>query len=126
MRGLQGRRMLYPPVAGMAAGLVSGIMGIGGGVLLVPLLSRYFENEQHKVYGTSLTAVFFISLSSAAFYAAQGSVNWILAAEIAVGSVCGAIIGATMMMRVSQQKLKRAFGVCAIALAVWSFATPFL
>ena len=58
------RGILALPFTGMIAGMVGGLTGIGGGVLLVPILTRFFKVDQHKAHGTSLAVVFFIALFS--------------------------------------------------------------
>jgi len=95
---------------GSATGLLSGLMGIGGGVIMVPLMVHFLPLTQHVAHGTSLAVVVFTGLASAIAYGFQGSLNLLLAAELALGTVTGARIGALWMNRISAARLRQAFG----------------
>jgi uncharacterized membrane protein YfcA len=108
---------LWYLVAGAAAGLLAGFSGIGGGLILVPLMTGVLHLSQHKAHGTSLAAIVPIAIVAAAVYALRGDVNWVLVATIGSGSVIGVVAGAKLMMRVSGRRLRQLFGVYAIAVA---------
>lgn len=126
MRGWPEKNILSSFFTGMTAGIIGGVMGIGGGVVLVPLLIKFFKIEQHKAHGTSLTIVFFIALSGAILYILRGDINWLLVAEIAAGSICGAVIGARLMLKIPRKRLRLGFGFFALFLALWMFLKPLL
>ena len=89
---------LIPLMTGAVSGMLGGIMGVGGGVLLIPLFSKQINDDQHLAHGSSLAVIFFISLAGAIIYATRGSVDWLLAMEIGAGSLVGVVIGAKLMI----------------------------
>ncbi|NQW60950.1 sulfite exporter TauE/SafE family protein, partial [bacterium] len=74
-------------LVGLAAGLLSGIFGVGGGILIVPGLVFFAKMDQRRAHGTSLAAVLPISVSSLASYWAHGHVDWPVALFLAIGAV---------------------------------------
>ena len=108
--------------AGAGAGLLAGFLGIGGGVLLVPILAGVLLLDQHKAHGTALVIIVPIAAVSAAVYALRGEMDWELVAAIAAGSVVGAVVGARVMMRVPAHRLRQAFGLYTIVVAALMLA----
>ena len=98
--------------------MLAGILGIGGGVILVPLMTALFSISQHKAHGTSLALVIPVAMTGAVVYALRGDVDWALAATIASGSVVGAIVGAKLMMKVSAYRLQQVLGIYTIAIGL--------
>ena len=89
-------------LAGLAAGFLSGLLGIGGGLVLIPVLAAVFaaQNVDNTVLmpltmGTSLASILFTSLSSLRAHNARGAVDWTLVRRmtpaLAIGSICGAL-----------------------------------
>lgn len=76
---------------------MSGLFGVGGGILLVPALMLLLHLPQRLANGTSLAAVLPISLASLASYAVSGSVDWWVALFLAIGAVSGAILGTHLL-----------------------------
>ena len=103
--------------AGAGAGMVAGFLGIGGGIVLVPIMTGLLWLNQHKAHGTSLAIIVPIAAVSTLVYVQRGDVDWPLVATIASGSVIGAVAGAKLMMRVSAQRLRQVFGLYTIAIA---------
>ena len=106
-------------VTGAIAGLVAGFLGVGGGIILVPMMVALLGFSQHKAHGTSLAVIIPIAIISAIVYALHGNMNWVLVAEIGSASVAGAIIGAKLMMRVPAYRLRQLFGVYTIAIGIF-------
>jgi uncharacterized membrane protein YfcA len=110
-------------LAGAGAGLFSGMLGLGGGIIIVPLLVIAFTAQQITdplvvplAVGTSLASIVFTSLSSARAHGARGSVEWPLVRRMAPALVLGATLGATLAAHVSSTVSKIAFVVyCAVA-----------
>lgn len=102
---------------GALVGTLSGLTGVGGGVVLVPLLVGVLKVSQHRAHGTSLAAVFLIGLFSAVQYATRGYVDLILVAELVVMGFIGMLVGAKFMMKVPARELRRAFGVLLVVVA---------
>ncbi len=99
---------------GTITGLLSGLMGVGGGVIMVPLMVHFLPITQHLAHGTSLAVVIFTGLASAITYGWQGSIDLVVSLELAVGTVIGARIGALWMSRIPAAQLRRAFGVLLV------------
>ncbi len=97
--------------------MLAGFLGIGGGIILVPVMTGLLSLNQHKAHGTSLAIIIPTAIVGSAIYAQRGDVNWTLVALIGSGSVIGAVVGAKMMMKVSAHRLRQAFGVYIIAVA---------
>lgn len=99
---------------GLIIGGLSGLLGIGGGVFLVPILVASFGFIQHKAQATSLAYIIPIALTSCLVYSSHGNVDFTLALQIIIGSVIGATIGAKIMKKLPAAKLKVLFGFVLI------------
>jgi len=113
-------------VIGLAAGLLSGIFGIGGGVVIVPALIYWAGFSQHRATGTSL-AVLLPPIGFAAMweYYRHGNVN-VRAAMIIAGAVfVGGWLGAVIANRVSGPYLRLAFGVFVVVLGMYLMVGAF-
>lgn len=106
------------PIIGVVAGGLSGLLGIGGGVVIVPLLSRGLRVPQHIAHGSSLAIIIAIAFCGAIFYIVRGQIHWIMVAELAGGGILGAIIGARLMMKVPERRLRQGFGLVVLILAI--------
>lgn len=105
--------MTYAIVAviGLAAGVVSGLFGIGGAILIVPALVLILKLDQHTANGTSLAALLLpVGLLGAMQYYRQGKMNIPYAIIIAVGLFLGAYVGARLAAGLSDTTLRKAFG----------------
>ncbi len=94
---------------GLLAGLLSGLFGVGGGTVIVPLLVLLLHFDQRLAAGTSLAAIVPTSAVGVVSYAASGSVAWIPAIILAAGAVVGAQIGTRLLPRISQTALRWGF-----------------
>jgi uncharacterized protein len=103
---------------GVGAGLLSGLFGVGGGVVLVPGLVLLLHLGQHQAHATSLAAIIVTAAGAMQPFAADGSVEWVGGALIAAGAILGANLGATVMHRLSAVRLRQAFAVLVILVAV--------
>lgn len=104
---------------GLIAGILSGAFGIGGGVIMVPLLVLWFGLTQHQAQGTALAVmlapVFILAVMR---YYHAGNVKVQMALFIACGFVAGALLGAHFIQGIPDATLKRAFGVFLILMGV--------
>lgn len=106
-------------VLGFVAGAASGILGIGGGVLLVPGLIFLFGMSQHRAQGTTLAMMVPpIGALAAWQYYQQGDVDVLAGAMICVGFVVGALLGANFASRMSSKVLSQLFGLSMLAIAL--------
>ena len=111
---------------GLNAGVLGGLVGIGGGMIMIPLMVAFLGMGQHQAHGTSLFAVVFTGLVGAVTYAMHGSVNHFAAAVLAVTAGVMAAIGARYTRRLSEKMLRRTFGFFLIAMAALLLAKPYL
>ena len=103
---------------GLFAGVFSGLLGVGGGVLMVPAMVFWLGFTQHRAHGTSLAVILFIAGAGLVSYLHAGQMNWGAALGLAVGGIFGAAIGARLAHRVSAHLLRRYFGVFIMCVAV--------
>lgn len=103
---------------GLGIGVLSGLLGVGGGIFLVPILTSYFAVDQHMAHGTSLAVVIPTAIMGAAVYSYHGAMNVTLAAQLAVGGVIGATLGSRVMQRIPAATLKRMFGIMLIVVGI--------
>jgi len=104
--------------AGLGIGLLSGLLGIGGGVFLVPILTGWFALDQHKAHGTSLAVVVPTGIAGALIYGYHGTLDVTLSIQLAIGGVIGAAIGARLMRKIPAARLKRLFGIMLIIVGI--------
>ena len=105
-------------LVGLVAGFLSGLFGVGGGILIVPALVLLLGFDQRLAHGTSLAAVLPIAISSLTSYALEDEVDWTFGALLAVGAVMGAVIGTHILDRLPHDALAIAFAVLLAATAI--------
>lgn len=106
---------------GLVAGLLSGLFGVGGGTVIVPLLVVLLRFDQRRAAGTSLTAIVPTASVGVISYALSGSVAWIAALILAAGAVIGAQVGSRLMPRISQRALRWGFVAFLVVVLVSLF-----
>lgn len=106
-------------VIGIFAGILSSMVGIGGGVVIVPSLVLLLGLSQHTAQGTTLAMLSFpVSLVAAWTYTQKGMVDWKVAMILCVGFVAGGFFGSRMAVNLSPQVIKKVFAVIMILIAV--------
>ena len=105
-------------LAGAAAGFVSGLLGVGGGIILVPLLAGVFGMPLKQALGTSLAAIVALVIPGAIVHWALGNIDWAIALVLTVGVVPGARLGARLSLGAGEGALRLAVGVFLILVAV--------
>jgi uncharacterized membrane protein YfcA len=111
------RDRLRAALGGAAAGLAGGLFGVGGGVLLVPILTGAFRLGQHRAHGTSLAVIVLTVLAAVPVYAGHGNVSWITALVVGLASIATAPAGAHLAGQLSNAALSRAFAVFLLLVA---------
>lgn len=105
---------------GILAGVISGTIGIGGGVIIVPVLVYLFGYSQHLAQGTTLAMLVPpIGLLAALTYNRQGYVNLPAAGLLCLGFFLGGLMGAKFAIGFSDLVLRRIFGSCLLGIACY-------
>ncbi|MCC6963010.1 MAG: sulfite exporter TauE/SafE family protein [candidate division Zixibacteria bacterium] len=111
-------------VLGLVAGVFSGLVGIGGGIIIVPALIFLFGFSQHLAQGTTLALLVPpIGLLAALAYYQKGLVNLPAAAIICAGFVVGGFVGGKWAVGLSDQLLRKTFAVVLVLIALKMFFT---
>jgi uncharacterized membrane protein YfcA len=106
-------------LAGLVVGFVSGMIGLGGGIFIIPILTYGFGMSQHKAQGTSLGALLApIGLFAFIEYYRVGNVDLRAALLIALGFLVGGYFGGRWVQLVSDSTLRRGFAVLLIGLGI--------
>ena len=104
---------------GLVAGILSGLIGLGGGVIIVPALVFLFHLSQHQAQGTTLAMLVPpIGILAAWTYYRHGYVDLRIAALVGVGLMIGALLGAKIATSLSSQVLEKVFGVVLLLIAI--------
>lgn len=103
---------------GAAAGLLAGLLGIGGGVILVPGLAQAAGFELKRAIATSLACVGLMAVPGTVTHALLGTIDWRFALALTVGMVPGARIGATLAIRAGDRRLRLVVGAFLAVTAV--------
>ncbi len=109
---------------GLTAGAFGGLVGLGGGVVMIPLMVRFAGLSQHQGHGTSLMALVFTGLSGAVTYYLKGSVDILAGASLAATAMLTSPLGALLANSLSERKLKLSFGIFIIAVGWILLAKP--
>ena len=110
-------------VIGLLAGILSGFMGVGGGVVMIPLMILFLGYNQHESQGLSL-AVLAVPVTFIAAYTYHTSghpINWKYAIVIALCFVVGGYIGSKFAVSINQNLLKKIFAVVLVIAAIKMF-----
>jgi uncharacterized membrane protein YfcA len=109
-------------VLGIGIGIISGLIGLGGGVFLIPTLVYVYGMDQHRAQGTSV-ATLLLPIGAMAFwkYYAAGNVDLKIAALVAAGFFVGGYFGAAWAQALPTLVLRRIFAGCLAVIAVKLF-----
>ena len=109
-------------IIGILAGILSGLIGVGGGVIMIPLLVFVLGYSQHAAQGTSLAVLAIpVTFIAAYNYYAEGYVSWKFALIIAIGFVVGGYFGSKLAISIDQSLLKKILGVILLIAALKMF-----
>ena len=104
---------------GLVAGLFSALFGVGGGIVIVPLLILLAGFDGRVAAGTSLAAIGITALAGTVFYGFEGHVQVTHAALVGLPAAVGAVAGTTIQQRVSARALSLGFAALLASIAVW-------
>ncbi|MDO8188466.1 sulfite exporter TauE/SafE family protein, partial [Conexibacter sp. CPCC 205706] len=111
---ISGRAVLV----GAVGGVLSGLLGVGGGVIMIPLLVLWFGLGQREAHAVSLAAIIPISVGGIVTYGAAGEVRVPQAIALTVGSIVGARYGAKLLADIEPAQLQFVFGIFLVGAAI--------
>lgn len=103
---------------GAAAGFVAGLLGVGGGIVIMPVLTGPLRIPMKSAVASSLVAVAIFSVPTLVTHTLLGHIDWTYALPLMVGVVPGARIGARITIGADERTIRRLFGVLIVVLAV--------
>jgi uncharacterized protein len=112
------RRPLKLMAIGTLAGLFSGLFGVGGGSVIVPLLVLWLGYEERAATATSLAAIVFIAAFAASVQGLYGNVRVLDAVLVGVPAVIGVLIGTSLQQRLQGRSISLMFAALLVASAV--------
>lgn len=111
---------------GLLAGVFGGLMGVGGGLIMIPLMVTVLKLSQHKAHGTSLLALVFTGISGAMAYGIKGEVDIPAGIILAITATMAAVGGAKFAHSLPEWKLKRSFGAFLIFASIILISKPLI
>jgi uncharacterized membrane protein YfcA len=104
-------------LVGLSAGVLSVLLGVGGGIIIVPALAFFAGMDIKVATGTSLAVIIPTAIVGAVKRAQLGQIDWRIALLVALGAIAGAVIGDRLVQSVSDVLLKRVFAALLIITA---------
>jgi uncharacterized membrane protein YfcA len=104
---------------GLAAGLFSALFGVGGGIVVVPLLILVARYDERPAMATSLAAIGLIALVGTVTYGLHGELRPGAAAVVGLPAAAGAVLGTWLQQRLATRTLSLAFAALLACIAVW-------
>jgi hypothetical protein len=111
---LTDKRLIISLVGGFIGGVSAGLLGIGGGAVIVPVLSVLMGLPMHAAVATSMFTMMFTASSGTAMNFANGFINPYYAVSLGVGMLLGAQVGSRLAFKVNSVQLKRFFGLVLV------------
>jgi len=106
-------------ILGLLAGVMSGLFGIGGGVVIVPILCTFFHFDQRKAAGTSLAALLLpVGLPGVFIYNQAGELSFLSALPVAIGLLVGALGGARLAIGMNPAIVKKLYGAFLLIVGI--------
>lgn len=112
------KRLLTGAAIGLVAGFASGYVGVGGGFLMVPLFISLLGITMKKASGTSLIAVVILAIPGVITQTLHGNVDFVAGIAMAIGSIPGALIGASLIRYIPERKMRFLFGFFLLFAAI--------
>ena len=103
---------------GMLSGLLSGLLGVGGGFVIIPALSRYTNLDSKSIVATSLAVIALVSLGSVITASLSGVMHWAVGAPFALGAVAGLVLGRQVASHLAGPRLQQLFAVTGLLAAL--------
>jgi hypothetical protein len=113
-------------VSGSIAGLLTGLLGVGGGFVIVPALQRYTNLVMQSIISTSLAVIALVSMTGVVSSVLAGSLNWAIAIPFCAGALTGIIGGRLISSRLAGPQLQYSFAVVSVLVAAGMIYKYFL
>jgi uncharacterized membrane protein YfcA len=118
---------VFPPPAetiklvliGAVTGLYSGFLGLGGGFVLVPMLTRWLSYDIKKAIATSLLTITILAVPGTITHAMLGHIDWRIAGVLVIGVVPGAIVGARLTLGSGERSVRIGFATLLLVVGAW-------
>lgn len=110
---------------GLLSGLLSGLLGVGGGFVIVPALTRYTDLDARSIQVTSLAVIALVSISGVSAAALHGAVPWPIAIPFAAGAAVALLVGRQLASRLDATRLQQAFAWFTALIALLMLARAF-
>lgn len=109
-------------IIGLSAGILSGLVGVGGGIVMVPLFVLFLGLTQHNAQGLSLAVmlppVTFLAVYNYHTAGSGGNIDWRIAIMVSILFIIGGFIGSKVALQIDQRMLRKIFGVFMLLVAV--------
>lgn len=102
---------------GVVSGLLSGLLGVGGGFVIVPALTRYSDLDAKSIVATSLAVIALVSAGSVLVASASGVMHWSVGAPFAGGAVAGLVLGRLFAQRLAGPRVQQMFAIVGLIAA---------
>lgn len=119
-------RMAATFIVGLGIGIISGLIGAGGGVMILIALIVLLSFPLHKAIGTSTFIMAVTALSSSIGYGMRGNINYVLGGFLAFGAVIGGLAGSRIANKINEKTLKKAVGLCFMVIGIAMTVLEFL
>ena len=113
------------PLLGIVAGILAGLLGVGGGFVIVPALTRYTDLDVRSIQVTSLAVIALVSVSGVSAAALHGAVPWLVALPFAGGAAAALLVGRLLASRIDGKRLQQAFAWFTVGVALLMLARAF-
>ena len=106
-------------VIGIAAGMLSGMVGVGGGIIIVPALVYFMKFTQHQAQGTSIGLILLpVGILAVIQYYKHGDINVPAVFILAIGFVVGSFFGSKLALSLPEQTVKKIFAILMVIIAI--------
>jgi uncharacterized protein len=109
-------------LSGSVAGLLSGLLGVGGGFVMVPVLQRYTDLAMQSIVATSLAVIALVSMSGVTATIVSGAMNWQVALPFSAGALAGMLGGRVLARRLAGPHMQLGFGAVSALVALGMIA----
>ena len=110
---------------GLVSGLMSGLLGVGGGFVIIPALTRYTDLDTRSIQVTSLAVIALVSVSGVTAAALQGALPWHIAQPFALGAVVALLVGRQVAGKLDAKRLQQGFAWFTLLVALLMLARAF-